>query len=306
MKTCSICKIDKDLEDFYPRSKKDTAKKSKCKKCSNLIRAEYKRRKPKPIKEKKIITNKQCLVCKTIKESTEFRKKKDNTCGFGSTCKECLNTKRREEYKNNSKKFKERSKEYRDNNKEKVYKAKQIYLQKNIERYREYRKNYSKTNRKRLTESDTKRRRNDISYRITCCLRGRIKKVLRRGDKSAKTMELIGCNIEFFKSYIESLFEVGMSWDNYGFYGWHIDHIRPCASFDLTDPEQQRVCFHYTNLRPLWAKENLSRSKKWDGYSSENITPSAAPHIHLTITPSVSLDKNLTEPSPQPALTPPV
>jgi HNH endonuclease. len=54
-----------------------------------------------------------------------------------------------------------------------------------------------------------------------------------------------------------------MSWDNYGRDGWHIDHIRPCASFDLTDPEQQRQCFHYTNLQPLWAADNIRKGAKW-------------------------------------------
>ena len=55
-----------------------------------------------------------------------------------------------------------------------------------------------------------------------------------------------------------------MSWDNYGIHGWHIDHIRPCASFDLTDPEQQRQCFHYPNLQPLWAFDNLSKNDGWE------------------------------------------
>jgi hypothetical protein len=53
-----------------------------------------------------------------------------------------------------------------------------------------------------------------------------------------------------------------MSWGNYGLHGWHVDHIIPCASFDLTDPEQQRQCFHYTNLQPLWAEDNLRKSDK--------------------------------------------
>jgi hypothetical protein len=55
-----------------------------------------------------------------------------------------------------------------------------------------------------------------------------------------------------------------MTWENHGRYGWHIDHIRPCASFDLADPEQQRKCFHYTNLQPLWASENMRKGDKWE------------------------------------------
>ncbi len=79
---------------------------------------------------------------------------------------------------------------------------------------------------------------------------------------NGKFTEIVGCSLEFLKTYIESLWKTGMSWENYGVNGWHIDHIKPCASFDLTDIEQRKICFHYTNLQPLWAHENLSKGKK--------------------------------------------
>jgi len=53
-----------------------------------------------------------------------------------------------------------------------------------------------------------------------------------------------------------------MTWENHGFDGWHVDHIKPCTSFDLTDLEQQKQCFHYTNLQPLWKKENFEKRDK--------------------------------------------
>ena len=65
--------------------------------------------------------------------------------------------------------------------------------------------------------------------------------------------------------HLEKQFQPGMSWDNHGYDGWHVDHIRPCASFDLTDEEQVRKCFHYTNLQPLWAKDNLRKGSEWNG-----------------------------------------
>jgi hypothetical protein len=74
-------------------------------------------------------------------------------------------------------------------------------------------------------------------------------------------MEYIGCSIEHLKDYLQSKFENGMTWENYG--KWHIDHIRPCASFDLTDIEQQKICFNYKNLQPLWAEDNFKKSDKW-------------------------------------------
>lgn len=69
---------------------------------------------------------------------------------------------------------------------------------------------------------------------------------------------LLGCTGEEFKHHLESKFQPGMSWENMS--GWHIDHIRPCVSFDLTDLEEQKRCFHFSNLQPLWALEN---QKKW-------------------------------------------
>ena len=80
-------------------------------------------------------------------------------------------------------------------------------------------------------------------------------------QKAKSTLELIGCSISELRAHIEAQFKPGMTWANHG--KWHIDHIRPCASFNLTDPEQQRQCFNYKNLQPLWAEENLRKSDKW-------------------------------------------
>ena len=79
---------------------------------------------------------------------------------------------------------------------------------------------------------------------------------------SASTLELLGCSIEEFKSHLESQFKDGMSWDNRGYYGWHIDHIIPCASFDLSNPAHQRACFNWRNLQPMWRLENQTKSNE--------------------------------------------
>jgi hypothetical protein len=93
-------------------------------------------------------------------------------------------------------------------------------------------------------------------------LRSRVRIAIKNqyGKKAYKTIELIGCSIQQLKQHLESLFVEGMSWDNHG--EWHIDHIKQCFKFDLTIPEQQKECFHYTNLRPLWAEDNFKRKKK--------------------------------------------
>lgn len=89
-------------------------------------------------------------------------------------------------------------------------------------------------------------------------LRNRIQAALRAqsGMKAKKTMQLIGCSVESLKIYIESKFRSGMTWENWGSV-WHMDHIIPCAIFDLTKPEHQIVCFHFSNLQPLLVRENI-------------------------------------------------
>lgn len=106
------------------------------------------------------------------------------------------------------------------------------------------------------------RRQSDPGFRLRMNLRHRVWTALRGGRKAGGTAELVGCTLEDLRCYLERQFLPGMTWDNYGKHGWHVDHIRPCASFDLTDPEQQRQCFHHTNLQPLWATDNIKKGAK--------------------------------------------
>ncbi len=117
----------------------------------------------------------------------------------------------------------------------------------------------------KMSKTRSERKKTDISYKLGCVLRTRVFMAVKSQStkKIAKTEELIGCSVAFLKTRLESMFKPGMCWQNHSFYGWHIDHIIPIAAFDLTDPEQQRKCFHYTNLQPLWAKENLIKNASW-------------------------------------------
>jgi Uri superfamily endonuclease len=92
----------------------------------------------------------------------------------------------------------------------------------------------------------------------------RIRKALKAGygNKSKSCFHYIGCSVPHLRQHLEAQFTDGMTWDNHG--EWHIDHIKPCASFDLTDAEQQRECFNYTNLQPLWAVDNLTKGAKYN------------------------------------------
>ena len=108
-----------------------------------------------------------------------------------------------------------------------------------------------------------KRCKTDAGFRIMVSLRSRARYAVKAkdGTKAFKTTELIGCSVQSLRNHLEEKFKNGMSWDNYG--DWHIDHIIPCAAFDLTRSTEQKKCFHYTNLQPLWAHENLSKGAKY-------------------------------------------
>jgi hypothetical protein len=118
--------------------------------------------------------------------------------------------------------------------------------------------------KEKVKERTKRRMKSDINYRMRCKLRRRIANALKHvsADKHFNTMELIGCTVQEARAYIESKWLSGMSWDNHSTNGWHIDHIMPCAAFDLSIPEQQKRCFHYTNLQPLWAYDNLSKGDR--------------------------------------------
>lgn len=105
--------------------------------------------------------------------------------------------------------------------------------------------------------------RENPRFRIEVNFRSRLNGALRQAggvEKCQSCKLLMGCSPEELMVYIESKFKPGMTWQNRK--EWHIDHIRPCSSFDLMIPEQQMACFHYTNLQPLWAYENLSKADK--------------------------------------------
>ena len=107
----------------------------------------------------------------------------------------------------------------------------------------------------------TRKRKNDINFRLLANLRTRIWYALKYNQKNTFTIKLIGCSIFELKQYLKSKFQVEMTFDNYG--KWHIDHIKPCSSFDLSKESEQKKCFHYTNLQPLWAKDNLKKYNKY-------------------------------------------
>jgi len=159
----------------------------------------------------------------------------------------------------NRKKVNEQARQYRSEHLEEARAKKRKWYKENREEALAYNKAWNKNNPDKVRAAKHRRLLNDPQYKIACNIRRRIHAVLKGISKSKSSLKLLGCDIPTFMKHIESQFTEGMTWQNYGLYGWHLDHIMPCVSFDLTKPEEQAKCFHYTNLQPLWAKDNLSK-----------------------------------------------
>jgi hypothetical protein len=121
---------------------------------------------------------------------------------------------------------------------------------------------YRATHRPQIAAYNLARVRSSVQVRLGENLRRRMRLALRGQVKSGSAVRDLGCTISELRTHLEALFQPGMTWENWGVDGWHIDHIRPLSSFDLTDREQFLLACHYTNLQPLWAADNLVKSDK--------------------------------------------
>jgi hypothetical protein len=193
------------------------------------------------------------------------------------------NKEKRQEY---TKKYIKKNTEYIREYQRSIYQKRKAYIEQykvaNKDKIKEYHKQryrdkeekikaqckeYSEKNKaQRLLYSrkwQSEKYANDSVYRLKKILRARIAAALNLKliVKQGLVVELLGCTIDNARKHLESQWLEGMNWNNHSLEGWHIDHIKPVSTFDLTDPEQQKQCFHYTNLRPLWSHTNLSRPK---------------------------------------------
>lgn len=233
-KKCSKCGEEKSVTEFYKAKHKVSGLNSSCKCCCNISHKIYCEKNKKKL---------YLLHKKWVEKNREYMQKYKKAYRSGNSF----------EKKSDTREFKQLTKEERSE-------FNKNYYIKNKSRLIKNQKKYVNNNREKITKSRKKFRHTNINYKISGNLRHRVWTALMGISKSDKTFNLIGCNIEFLKQYLSSKFQPGMTWENYG--DWHIDHIIPCASFDLTKEEEQRKCFHYTNLQPLWQTDNLSKGKK--------------------------------------------
>ena len=182
---------------------------------------------------------KQCTACGEEKTLDFFRQRsKEKSHLFYNQCRQC------------------ESKAVMKWRKDPV--ANEMYLASLRKHYR----NNKEKKLKQIKSSNEKMYAKDPSKKILRNLRSRHRQALVGKFKEETTRKLLGASLEEVRSHIEQQWTEGMNWSNYGVHGWHVDHIIPLSSFDLTNLEEQRKAFHYTNLQPLWAIDNLKKGNK--------------------------------------------
>lgn len=223
------------------------------------------------------MNTKICTRCGEEKPLDDFYNSKCGKLGKRSTCKICTNKdnagrisaeRRVKYYQENREKIlqqqresycSEKKKEYVEKNKENIY-------AKNSEYHKKWYQENKESKLLKNKEYNEKRENEDPEYKLRRRLRSRLtialKKYLKVPYKERNINLLIGCSLEELKQYLQAQFKEDMEWENHGKL-WHIDHIKPCHLFDLSDIEQQRLCFNYKNLQPLYAQENLKKHGKY-------------------------------------------
>lgn len=235
-----------------------------------------------------------CSKCKIEKNTDEFSKNKAQKDGLCVWCKNCLKNsfnkweldnkeyrqiysiqyyrnnieRSKENYKcwcfKNPERKKELKKQWDENNYEYRKEYDKQWELNNKEHRKNYKKEYNSQNRDYINIHLKQRRDTDIDFKIKIYYRNRICSALKNNQKCGQTIEMLGCSISEFRQYLEKQFKEGMNWSNYGkgIDKWNIDHIIPCAFFNMADPVEQKQCFHYSNLQPLWEVDNLRKSDK--------------------------------------------
>jgi hypothetical protein len=212
---------------------------------------------------------KTCNKCKQLKPFSDFHKNTKDK--YAIICKLCKKEYDTQHYQTNKNKLLNQSKQWQSNNKQIVLDYQKEWYNKNKDTtliyHKEYRKNNKNKINKCIKEWKDNKRKNDPLFKIIDNLRSRMYRAIikNKGTKSKYTLNLIGCSVNNLKIHLEQQFKPEMNWDNYGEI-WEVDHIKPCSSFDLTDIEQQKQCFNYINLQPLFKTSDLAESL---GYINE-------------------------------------
>jgi hypothetical protein len=217
------------------------------------------------------IQTKVCSKCKVEKLIDCFHKQTSSKDGHKAACKECISKDASLFYVINKDKVNKVKKIYYNSHKEQYFqygkKKGRVEYQRDYrinhkESSSEYSREYRNKNRITLNAKRLTKKKTNINFMLAGTLRNEIYNAVKKSKKIYKMKEVLGCTLDFLKQHIESQFTEGMTWENHGRFGWHIDHVLPCKSFDLSDSEQQKRCFNWSNLQPLWWYDNISKGAK--------------------------------------------
>jgi hypothetical protein len=257
MKTCSKCKETKELTEYHKDKNSKDRLCCMCKVCACNISKHYYENN----KEKATILNKKWKENNKEKVKESRKKWRDNNPEKLKEWYELNKDKYKQYWDNRDKsKLKEQRKNFYLLNKDRIRLRSKIYRDSNKEKIKEYRKGYYQKNKQKINKKIRIRRNSDQFLKLKSDIRSNISNAINRKGytKRSRTHEILGCSYKDFKTHIERQFTKGMNWDNRD--KWHIDHIIPMATAK-TEEDVIRLN-HYTNLRPLWAEENLSKSDK--------------------------------------------
>jgi hypothetical protein len=247
-KVCTKCGVEKPLSEYGYRSKTFDNRNQRCKVCSKECQKEqYTKHREKRLESKREYS----------KKNKEHRKEYYDV--YSKKNEEQLKIKKKEYYIKNLDVIKEKRKKYYDSNKDKQIQLMKVWHENNKERFKRMSKTYYENNRKTIIEKK-KQKLDDPLIRLRLGISSLIRNYLLRRNviKNNRTIEILGCDIKYFYSYIESKFVDGMNWENRN--EWHLDHIIPIC---IAKNEYEIIKLnHYTNFRPLWKEENLSKSGK--------------------------------------------
>jgi thiol-disulfide isomerase/thioredoxin len=278
--TCKDCNKTKPIAEFIScKNKQGYLYYYTCKDCRFAWLNEH-RKKPEVKKRLNELAREryQANPEKSAKQARKWRlanPEKHKACykNWADKNKEHLKAKRIKFYAENkedqNRKSRERFKKLKETDPERyerfLKKRREEYYKKYKPKVLAYAKEYAKKNKKVILEKYLKKLKTNPQFSMAHKLRGRLNKLVRKEIKTSSVLKLLGCPLPEFLDYFKSKFTRGMSWKKFLAGEIHIDHIRPCASFDLTKELEQRKCFHYSNLQPLWAKDNLSKGAKYNG-----------------------------------------
>lgn len=263
MKTCKGCKIEKELSEFYKSKRGKNGINPQCKLCVKLIKQKFDTKSKENYENNKgNIKEKICSSCKENKPSSEFYVDKKTKYGLRYECKDCCkNTDKKYTKKPETiRKNKEYLKEYYQKNKDVIKERSKLTQirnkEKNIEKKKIYRINYREIRNKK----DREKRKIDPMFRLNDNMSSNVGSNRIKKGKSWKTC--VGYTQIELKNHLESKFTKGMTWENYGKYGWHIDHIIPKShfNFDSYDHPEFKKCWALSNLQPLWATTEIAVS----------------------------------------------